>query len=179
MTDTTACPVWCTEGDQHTDQGYHWGVVGEMTVGSTLKDQTRTYTVSLGSPHGGPVNILASTNAWDGFEGDAKVIGDLGELLVEAADLAADTRTQAEAAAQDAAYAVPERPAHCAELAEGQDVASEIADQLAELLGHPVEICADADDDDDVAVLLYPSDVRKLLAAATWDDSVRHLAAAR
>lgn len=56
-------------------------------------------------------------------------------------------------------------PEHVALLSEGAEAAEEVAERLTVLLGHDVETCT-GEADLDVAVLLYPADVRRLLTLA-------------
>lgn len=155
------CPPWCNEGDRHFDDGYHFGDRPAATVGSTMKDAPKlSLTITIGQLPGQPEpNILVSSDGFDGLEGNPDEIERLGWSLVDAADAArADGSPVPD-------YPPITEPEHVARLSEGQEAADAAADALTVLLGHLVETCG-GEAELDVAVLLYPADVRRLLALA-------------
>ncbi len=151
-----ACPSWCTAGDRHDGDRYHCADIGEVEVGTTVPTQRERLRVSMGALPGQAPTILVSSDGFNGFEGDADVMDALVDLLVCA-------MARADADKPSGQICHPVRPEHCAQLAEGEAAAWIAAEALEPIVGHPVEITADADHDDDCAVLLYPSDVRRLL----------------
>jgi hypothetical protein len=154
------CPPWCGEGSNHFEDGYHLGHLGTADVASTVKGKRLTFTVTVGCLPGQEPNILASTDGFDGFEGSPDEIEALGHLLIDAAVDARD-----DGAAAGPQICGPAEPEHVARLSEGMAAAEEAAAAVERVVGHLVEVCT-GDDDQDVAVLLYPSDVRALLLLA-------------
>lgn len=155
----TICPSWCDEGDRHFEDGYHFGDGPTAIVGSTMKDAPKLeLRIVIGQLPGQEPNILVSSDGFDGFEGSPDEIESLGQMLLDAADSVRDDGPAA-------TYSPISEPEHVARLSEGQEAAEEVAERLTELLGHLVETCT-GEAPLDVAVLLYPADVRRLLSMA-------------
>ena len=154
------CPSWCEEGDRHFEDGYHFGDRPSAMVGSTVKSAPKMeLRTVIGQLPGREPNILVSSDGMDGFEGSPDEIECLGWILVNAADAARDDGTPVRS------FPPITEPEHVAELSEGQEAADKVAERLTDLLGHLVETCT-GEADQDVAVLLYPADVRRLLSMA-------------
>jgi hypothetical protein len=73
----------------------------------------------------------------------------------------------ADARSLDRQQAKPQPTASRAEVAAAEDAAWRAAESLVPLLGRSADITSDADDDTDVAVMLYPDEIAKLLRLAS------------